>query len=126
LFFHYHLIVFTFPLICWGFYFLFESKNEIIGIVLLLIACLGKEDVGLTIGFIFFYKFFQKKELRFLVLGIFCILFSLVAVKYLIPFFRGVSQDSIGKYIYLGENISEIIKNISTNPKFFHQAFLTR
>lgn len=100
--FHYHPIVLSFPFIIWGYVLLFYSKKEWVGALLLVIAATGKEDVGLTIAFIFLAKYLESKKLKYLGLSGLMLIYTLVVVRLAIPYFRGgVSQDSLDLYGYI-------------------------
>jgi uncharacterized membrane protein len=100
--FHYHPIVLSFPFIIWGYVFLFYSKKEWIGSLLLVIASTGKEDVGLSIAFIFLAKYLESKKLKYLALSGLMLVYTIVVIKFAIPYFRGgVSQDSLDLYGYI-------------------------
>lgn len=114
LIFHYHPIVFSFPFIIWGYYYLFHTQKTWLAVILLLIAMTGKEDVGLTIATIFGFRFLERKDWRMLLLSFVCLLYTFVVVKFAIPYFRmGVVQDSASKYTYLlNGTIEERFKKI--------------
>lgn len=128
IFFHYHPIVLCLPFLIFGLYYLFHTDRYYLGLFLLgIIAITGKEDVGFTIGFIGLYKFFLDKKLTTFLFSIYGFVYSIVAVKVFIPYFRNQAQDSLGFYSYIIDNYTLFRQNkISLKeflkPILFHES----
>ncbi len=111
-----HIEVMALPLLCWGLYLFFISgKHEKLGIVLLLLAVLAKEDIGIAVGSIGLAGLFIKKDRKsaILLLGF---LFSVLEILVLIPAVRGAPSDTLARYAVWGSSGTEIIVNIVTHP----------
>jgi uncharacterized membrane protein len=124
---HYHPIVLAFPFLIWGLFYLFDLKKVKEGVILLFIAMLAKEDVGLTVGTILiFYSIINKSKSTFFY-GLFGYLWSFMAIKFFIPYFRfGVQQDSVDKYTYIGNDLGSIISNLTSGFTLWEKMFFTQ
>lgn len=105
--FHYHPIALAFPFLLWGLYFIFETNKPYFGVILLLLAALGKEDVGLSVGFIIGAYAIYNKKYYYIIPAIIACVHTYLSVKFYIPYFRETKQDSLSKFSHL--NISYIL-----------------
>lgn len=118
LLFDFHPISFAFPFLIWGIYAL-EAKFKWYWVVLLfLIACVCKEDVGILVGAIGFSAVLRGR--RKLGLGLMSMGFviAVLALLYVIPAVRGDDADTLDRYYMLGRSASEILNTIITRPLY--------
>jgi uncharacterized membrane protein len=111
-----HIEVMALPLLCWGLYFYFISeKREKTGLVLLLLAILAKEDIGIAVGSIGLAGILIKKDRKAAVL-LLGFVFSILEILVLIPAVRGAPSDTLTRYALWGNSGTEIIVSILIHP----------
>jgi len=120
--FDYHPVALGLPFLVFGTLF-FIKKNYNLGILLLIIAALAKEEIGLYLFSISLYHFiidrliYKKFNLKLILSAILGIGYSFFALGILIPYFRdGMSSDTLERYSYLGTSITSIIQNTFVDP----------
>ncbi len=114
LLFDYHPVVYAFPFLIWAIYFN-EKNNYKFSLLLFLLACLVKEDVGVLVGLFGIITLLNKKwiGLIYIIIG-FGI--TTLSIQYLIPAIRLGPSDTLLRYEYFGNSFSEIIKNMVFYP----------
>ena len=110
----YHPIVYAFPFLIWAIYFN-EKNNYRYSILLFLLACLVKEDVGIFVGLFGIVSLINKNRIglvyAFIGFGI-----TTLAIQFLIPAIRLAPSDTLMRYSYFGNSFSEIVSNILLKP----------
>jgi uncharacterized membrane protein len=82
-----------------------------------LLALSSREEVGFTIFALGLYVMFVMRRRKIgAIWAIGGLLYSITAVFYIIPHFRGGSSDSIGRYGWLGDSPGDIVRNLLTRP----------
>ena len=96
---------------------LLESDHPLWASLFVLLALSCREEVGFTIFALGLYVFFVMKQRKIgAVWAVGGLVWSVAAVFYLIPHFRGGSSDSIGRYAWLGENPVEMVRTLLARP----------
>lgn len=122
LFFDFHEIIIAPPLIAWIYYF-YLSKNIRRYFISLLLLLLVKEEMGFLIGTFGFYIFVSDKKWRKIGLATTLIgpLYSLLIIKYIIPFIGGdYMYQNYGK---MGNGPMEVLLNVLKNPLLLIEIF---
>lgn len=98
----YRAVVLGMPFLAWGIYFLENPKKQNIGIILLAVGALAKEDMALFVGVIGLYQLLILKKKRGLILAIYGFSLALIGLLIIIPAFRGTDSDTLGRYVGIG------------------------
>lgn len=114
LLFDFHVEVFALPLLIWGIYYL-ELKHIKKALILLFLALISKEDIGLFIGMLGMSEFIRKKS-KYGLLLLIGFLYSYLIIFHVMPLIREEDLDTMARYAYLGNSVGEIIKTIFTEP----------
>ncbi|MDJ0754323.1 MAG: DUF2079 domain-containing protein [Ardenticatenaceae bacterium] len=98
-------------------YDLLEIKKPGWASVVLALALFTREDVGFTIGFFGLYLALVHRRWKFGLLwgavGWGWFLFTIFGI---IPYFRGATSDSLGRYAWLGGSVSEMVETLFRRP----------
>lgn len=94
----YRAIVLGMPYLAWGLYFIESKKNQNIGMILLAIGAFAKEDMALFVGMIGLYQVLVLKKKRGMILAVFGFAVALIGLFVVIPYFRGVTSDTLSRY----------------------------
>jgi len=122
--FDFHMNVIAAMLVPWLFYF-YRKQNLQMLILIFLLMLFARENISIWLVFILagmwidndFHRIKVSKYL-FPILITFAVLYFVVVIKYVMPAF--VPYKSVGqlsRYLYLGENLSQVFYSIITQPK---------
>lgn len=96
---------------------LLETDHPIWASLFVLLALMSREEVGFTIFALGLYVFFVMKRRRVGALwSIGGLIWSITAVFFVIPFFRGGVSDSVGRYDWLGGSPGETVITLISHP----------
>ena len=113
----FHVEVIALPLLVWGINYYLILKKAYLGIGLLLLSLLAKEDVGILVGTLGIAGYGLNKDKKGLILAVVAYLFSAAALFIFIPYFRGgVPSDTLLRYAQWGDSPAQIIFNLLTHP----------
>lgn len=108
-----------FPLFLFSsYYFIAIKKRPFLFFSFITLALFIKEDIAMYIFFFGIFLFFKLKEKKYgFVTSIYSLLFFVLAMGIIIPFFRS-QVGAEGSYVYdhFGGNIIQIIENILVHP----------
>ena len=114
--FDYHPETFVIPAFLAAFYYL-ERRRFFKVSLFLLLALFCKEQIVFTIFVFGLYIAIFRKERKFgFTWAVLALLYSISALFFIIPHFRGGPSDTLGRYGWLGANPGEIIYNIIRHP----------
>lgn len=122
-----HAVVLVAPLILWAWWAATEKRWWIYYPAIVL-ALLGKEEVGVTIAALGFY-WVWRKGYRWMgavtmVLGLAT---TITMLWYVIPHLRGAAGHfALGSYSAFGSSTSEVVRNMLTRPGQVFQTLVTR
>lgn len=123
LLFDFHAVTLAIPLLLFSIYFALVKKKSI-SLLLVVLALLTKEHVGLVTALLGLYFFFVRKEYRFgLIIFLVSMIFFITAFFYIIPTFRTESHFAL-KYVTHNEGSLQI-RNIITNPYSFSSSMVS-
>lgn len=109
---------FCIPMFLWAFYF-YESRKIKMMTLILLISCLIREEVSLTVAAFGLFLFFEKKIDRLYSIFILCfsLLYFYLVINHIIPYFKK-SEEHLALVLFneWGSNYFEILLNILKNP----------
>ncbi len=109
------------PLLLFSFYFLYKKKYTIY-YVFFILSILVREEVALTTFLFGFYILFVGKEKRIgISTSVISILYFLVVIKIIMPYFAGNSNSihhhlAFGNFSYMGNSPSQIVMYIISHP----------
>ncbi|MCP4415065.1 MAG: DUF2079 domain-containing protein [Chloroflexi bacterium] len=119
--FDFHPVIFCIPLLLFAFN-AWENDRLLLTHLLLLMALLSKEEIGLTIFALGLYAIFIRRQVRLGLMwasvGLGWSLFSLFVI---IPAFRGTDSDTLGRYAWLGADVVTQLRTLILNPGFVWQ-----
>ncbi|MCX7945264.1 MAG: DUF2079 domain-containing protein [Deltaproteobacteria bacterium] len=119
--FDFHPEVISIPLFTYIIY-QFALKNFKKVLIVSLITLTIKEDVSITVTLMGITFAILSKEGRYLIISLIGIVYFLLVMKVFIPYFRPETFTGdylyLERYSYLGNNFSEIIVNIVSNPLY--------
>jgi len=104
----YRAVVLALPFLTYGLYLLEFSKHKKIGIMLLILAALGKEDIAIFVGTIGLYHFIVNKKKIGIFLCLFGYLLAILGVFVIIPFFRGSPSDTLNRFTGIDSLLWEV------------------
>lgn len=115
--FEFHEEVLVVPLLLLAFLCLETGRLRWMSVVLLL-ALLCKEDVGLTVAAFGLFVAWRQRDSRrigftWAAIGA---AWSLVALLVIIPAFRGAPSDTLGRYAWLGTNSADVLQTLVREP----------
>lgn len=118
--FEFHEIALATPLLAFAVYFLLHQR-DVPFLVCLTLALQTKEEIAfITLAFGLFLFFVQHKRGLGLALTIIGVVWSVVVMLYVIPFFRdpiyGSDYYFVERYLYLGNTVPEIVSTAITQP----------
>ena len=114
--FDFHPVVFTIPFFLAA-YDLLESDQPWWATLFILLSLSLREEVGLTVfAFGLYAAFFMgQRRLGFIWAGV-GLAWSLFALFWIIPYFRGGSSDTVGRYAWLGDSPGQIMGSLIFRP----------
>jgi len=116
--FDYHPISFAMPLLVWGIYWYLRRPGSLLGISLLVLATLCKEDVGIFTGMFALSRLVFYRDRKAGVLAVYSFSIALLALFVIIPHFRNEPSDTLLRYAELGDSGGAIVKTLLTQPVF--------
>ncbi|MEA3335914.1 MAG: DUF2079 domain-containing protein [Chloroflexota bacterium] len=116
--FEFHEEVLVVPLLLLAFWAL-EAERPGILCVSLFLSLLCKEDIGLTVAAFGLFVWWRKRPYRSLGIGwtIAGLLWSLLALFFVIPLFRSAPSDTLARYAWLGASPADIVSGLIRNPE---------
>lgn len=123
--FDFHSVTLATGFLLWMFYFFLKGKY-IPGFIFFILSLLTKEQIPLTTLFFGFYSIYEGrklKELKKIKFGLIIIILSIVwfvlSIKFIIPYFRGSSHFALGYYSDLKNAFKYIYRTRTYNYLFF-------
>lgn len=115
--FEFHEICFVIPFLLFCFYFL-QRRNYKLYYLFIILSLSVKEEITIATFMIGLFAFLAMKERKLGVITmIISVMWAVVAIKILIPFFRGGEEYShIKRYATQGESFLQIIQYYLTHP----------
>jgi uncharacterized membrane protein len=115
--FDFHPVVFTIPFFLVA-YDLLESNQPGWATLFILLSLSLREEVGLTVfAFGIYASVFMDRRRLGLVWAGTGLTWSLFALFWLMPAFRGEVSDTVGRYVWLGESPGQILTNLISRPR---------
>ena len=109
--FDFHAVTLATTFFLFALYFNLVKKNSWY-YVFIFLTLLTKEHVGLVVFFLGIYLFFVKKEKKTgMITAILGIIFFIVSVYFIIPYFRGSEHFATGYFVDIKSRLPNIIKN---------------
>ncbi len=122
--FDFHPVVFTIPFFLAA-NDLLESDHPWWASLFILLALSLREEVGLTVfAFGLYAAIFMGRRRLGLIWAAGGLAWSLTALFAIIPFFRGGSSDTVGRYAWLGESPAQILGTLLSKPGMVVQHLL--
>jgi len=119
--FDFHAVSFSIPLFLLAYWSL-EHQRPWLTTFLLLLALSCREEVGLTVGAFGLYALLVRRERKWGSVWTFTgLAWSLIAVFVIIPAFRGMASDTLGRYGWLGDSPVAMLHTLLTQPGFVIQ-----
>jgi len=115
--FDFHPIAFLVPAFLAAFYFAEKRRWGLMSLFLILAAS-AQEDAVLVVAFFGIYLIFKKEWKIGLTIFLLSILYFLLSIKFIMPYFGG-GLLRIDRYAQLGGSFSEIAKNFFIHPSLF-------
>jgi uncharacterized membrane protein len=114
--FDFHPVVFTIPFFLAA-YDLLECDEPAWATLFILLSLSLREEVGLTVfAFGLYVAFFMGRRRLGLIWAGMGLAWSLFALFWIIPFFRGGSSDTVGRYTWLGDSPIQIAATLISRP----------
>lgn len=129
--FGYHDNVVASMLIPWFIYFLYINRIKLV-IMFAILICIGKENMPLIlsfiiIGYMLIFKNDTKKIKLLTLILIFSILYMIIVIKFIMPFFmrENVVYGHTANYSVLGNTLHEMLHNIIFKSKYLITVLFT-
>ena len=114
--FDFHPVVFTIPFFLAA-YDLLESDHTWWASLFIFLSLSLREEVGLTVfAFGLYAAVFMGRRRLGLIWASAGLAWSLIALFAVIPYFRGGSSDTVGRYAWLGDSPAQILQTLITRP----------
>lgn len=114
--FDFHAVTLATTFLLGSFFFFIKNRNLLLFIMLVL-SVLTKESVYITVAIFGFFMYLGRKKKVGVVIGVLSFAIFYLLVDRAIPYFRGGQHFALEFYSYLGDSLSEILKNIVFRPQ---------
>ena len=117
--FDFHVLVFSIPCLVWMLLFLHQRRFLLASVAAFLaVAC--REEIGLTVfavALLMLYQRHRGTQIWGAVVAPLALSWSLLALMWIIPHFRGGPSDTIMRYQWLGDTPLRILLSLLTRPQ---------